>query len=100
VARMTWCHQSQIAEWLPWVGRHDMEPPKTFEEWAKILRRRFERQNRELKIPGNRATEVFTLTAWGEVPTLDKLVRDFPSVSREASHLDKLRQKMQRWKPQ
>jgi len=24
ITEMAWCHQSQIAEWLPWVGRHQM----------------------------------------------------------------------------
>ena len=31
---MTWCHQSQIAEWLPWVGRHQMTTPKSLADWA------------------------------------------------------------------
>src|SRR5687767_7626765 len=48
IVRETWCHQSQITEWLPWVGRHDMQPPKSVEEWARMLRERFERRNREL----------------------------------------------------
>jgi LmbE family N-acetylglucosaminyl deacetylase len=99
VSRMTWCHQSQISEWLPWVGRHDMEPPKSLEDWTKTLRRRYERQNKELKVPGTRATEVFTFTAWGEIPVVEKVLRDFPSINREASHLDKLRQKVLKWKP-
>src|SRR6185369_585193 len=34
ICRMSWCHQSQIAEWLPWVGRHSMEPPKSPKNWS------------------------------------------------------------------
>jgi LmbE family N-acetylglucosaminyl deacetylase len=97
VTRMTWCHQSQITEWLPWVGRHDIQPAKTLEEWSVTLRRRFERQNRDLGITTGRATEVFTVTAWGEVPTTQQLLADFPSINVEASHLDKLRQRLRRW---
>jgi LmbE family N-acetylglucosaminyl deacetylase len=97
VSRMTWCHQSQITEWLPWVGRHDIQPPKSLQEWAVTLRRRIDRQNRELGITSGRATEVFTVTAWGEVPTLDQLLADFPSLDRGASQLDKLRERLRRW---
>ena len=96
-SRMTWCHQSQISEWLPWVGRHDIQPPKSLQEWAVTLRRRIDRQNRELGITSGRATEVFTVTAWGEVPTLDQLLNDFPSLDRGASHLEKLRERLRRW---
>jgi hypothetical protein len=97
IVRETWCHQSQIAEWLPWVGRHDMQPPKSVEEWAKMLRERFERRNRELGIRSPRFTEVFTVTAWGEVPTYEQVLRDLPNVSREASNLARLKERLGRW---
>ena len=98
IARETWCHQSQIREWLPWVGRHDIDPPATLEEWTATLRRRFDRQARELGLPPGRAAEVFGVTAWGEVPTLDQLVTDFPNVMRNASNLDRLRERLARWR--
>jgi LmbE family N-acetylglucosaminyl deacetylase len=50
VCAMTWCHQSQIAEWLPWVGRHDTEAPSSAADWRKTMRRRFDKQNAELGI--------------------------------------------------
>ena len=45
----------QIAEWLPWVGRHDIAPPTDIAGWKDTLRRRFQRQQRELHVPGGNA---------------------------------------------
>jgi len=98
IAEMSWQHQSQITEWLPWVGRHDMQAPRTLEEWTKALRARFERKNRELGIASDRAVEVFTVTAWGAVPTIDQLLQDLPQVVPERSHLHRLRQRLDRWR--
>jgi LmbE family N-acetylglucosaminyl deacetylase len=99
VCAMAWCHQSQIREWLPWVGRHDIQPPATEEQWRQTMRSRFARRSRELGIDdGGRATEVFTVTAWGEVPTLEQLMRDLPNVMAHASHLDRLAQRLARWR--
>ena len=98
VCEMSWCHQSQIREWLPWVGRHDMQPPASLEEWSQALRERFRRKNRELGIHSDRAMEVFSVTAWGEVPTYEQLLRDIPNVSDGASHLDGLRTRIERWR--
>jgi LmbE family N-acetylglucosaminyl deacetylase len=98
VARMSWCHQSQITEWLPWVGRHDMAPPSSILEWQEMLRHRHARQRRELGIDRDRATEVFTVTAWGQVPTVEQLVADFPSLDVPSSRLGPLRQRLDRWR--
>jgi LmbE family N-acetylglucosaminyl deacetylase len=98
VSRMTWCHQSQIGEWLPWVGRHDIAAPSTLAEWQATLRRRFERQNQSLGVAGGRATEVFTVTAWGQVPTVEQLLADFPSLDTRSSPLDALRRRLDRWR--
>jgi LmbE family N-acetylglucosaminyl deacetylase len=98
IAETSWQHQSQITEWLPWVGRHDMDAPRTLEEWTAALRARFQRKNRELGIPTDRATEVFTVTAWGAVPSLDQLLRDLPQVVPEHSHLPRLQQRLDRWR--
>jgi LmbE family N-acetylglucosaminyl deacetylase len=97
VRAMTWCHQSQIREWLPWVGRHDMAVPATLEDWGATLRARFDRTNRELGIASAHAMEVFTVTAWGAVPTCEQLERDFPSLCPAACHLDQLRARLRRW---
>ena len=98
ICEMTWCHQSQILEWLPWVGRHNMAPPKSLAEWSKTLRARFDRKNRELGITTPHAIEVFRVTAWGEVPKLEQLVADFPSLMREASQLDRLEARLKQWR--
>ena len=98
ITRLTWCHQCQIREWLPWVGRHQMEVPDTLDAWQATLRARFQRKNRELEIQSTRATEVFTITAWGEVPTLAQIQKDFPPLLAEGTHLDRLAARLARWR--
>jgi len=98
IREMTWCHQSQIAEWLPWIGRHHMDAPKSPPDWEKILRARFERKNRELGIASKHAMEVFTVSAWGEVPTVEQLRADFPMLSGEASNLRRLEERLRTWR--
>ena len=98
ISEMTWCHQSQITEWLPWVGRHQMDAPKSLEEWQATLRQRFQRKNRELSISGSHAVEVFRITAWGEVPALDQLLQDFPSLRMDSSNLKELQTRLAQWR--
>lgn len=97
IAEMTWCHQSQVAEWLPWVGRHNMAPPKNLTEWTATLRARFERKNRELGISGNRAVEVFRVTAWGAIPSMNQLKRDLPPMVANAGNLVALKERLKLW---
>lgn len=97
IARTSWCHQSQIREWLPWVARHSgLTEPASYEEWEKILRGRFRRKNADLGMESERAFEMFTVTGWGTVPSLETLLGDFPAVSREVSHLEALERRLQR----
>ncbi len=98
VCQMTWCHQSQISEWLPWIGRHAMATPKTQEEWAAMLRERLARVRRELRIKTRRSLEVFTVTAWGEVPTFKQLLSDFPRLSGPAANRVRLRKRLALWR--
>ena len=100
ICELTWCHQSQIVEWLPWVGRHNMAPPKSLAEWSGILRARFDRKNRELGIQSSQAVEVFRVTAWGIVPALEQLLSDFPPLLRSASDLETLRSRLNLWSGQ
>lgn len=96
IGDITWCHQSQICEWIPWVGRHSMDVPKSRADWSKILRGRFQRQNRDLALETDHAVEVFRVTAWGEVPKFDELQRDFPNLIAHPN-LDALRQRLKHW---
>ncbi|MCP5518373.1 MAG: PIG-L family deacetylase [Verrucomicrobiales bacterium] len=96
ITRMSWSHQSQIREWLPWVGRHEMEAPEDLEAWSRTLRARKERENRELGLPERPATEVFTVTGWGERPDVDRLRRDFPGLVRDEQREARLRRRFAR----
>lgn len=96
IAEESWCHQSQINEWLPWVARHHIEPTADLSAWKMKLRQRFERQARELGLPSGRAHEVFTVTSWGIVPTLDQLRRDFPSLVADDARYGRLAARLQR----
>ena len=98
ICAMSYCHQSQLTEWLPWVGRHSMEPPRSLEDWSKMLRQRMLRRNRELGSSFDHVIEVFSVTAWGEVPTLEQLLRDFPNLHPEFSHLAALEKRLKRWR--
>jgi hypothetical protein len=98
VCEMTWCHQSQIMEWLPWVGRHNMATPKSKEEWSVMLGERFGRQRRELGIKTKRAVEVFTVTAWGEVPHYRQVLDDFPKIMGPGPNLARLRKRLALWR--
>jgi LmbE family N-acetylglucosaminyl deacetylase len=90
ICEMRWCHQSQIMEWLPWVGRHKLHPPSSFEMWKDMMRARFARQNKELGVVGNQAMEAFVVTAWGEVPTQKQILQDVPFIDRGLSRFENL----------
>jgi hypothetical protein len=77
-----------------------MSPPRDFAEWQELLRVRCLRRNRELGIKSKRAIEVFTVTAWGEVPDFEQLLNDFPALARPHSNLKILRAKLKRWQPE
>lgn len=100
LCRMAWCHQSQISEWLPWIDRHELPTPRSFEEWSDILRNKLLQRNRELGVKSDRVHEFFTVTAWGTVPTLETLLNDFPQISRDHSRLDALEKRLARWRGQ
>jgi LmbE family N-acetylglucosaminyl deacetylase len=97
ICELTYCHQSQLMEWLPWVGRHKMDAPKSMQDWAATLRARFQRQNRDVGIRSDHIFEVFTVTAWGEVPAHEQLLADFPRLSDKVSNLSQLRERLTRW---
>jgi len=96
ICDMSWCHQSQIAEWLPWVGRHKLEPPASKDHWREILFNRFRRKNRQLGIASDRPLELFTVSAWGETPDFTSFVAGFPNVAPELSNLPLLKKRLER----
>lgn len=96
ICAMSWCHQSQIMEWLPWVGRHKLELPRSMEDWSRVLRERFQHKNHDLALDSDRAFEVFTITGWGSVPSYQQLLADLPGVSGDFSNLERLRLKLGR----
>ena len=100
IARLSWCHQSQVREWLPWVGREPAGGPESLAEWSGILRERFARKNRELGLETERAMEVFRVTAWGAVARMEDLVRDFPGLSTGAGvpELARVEERLARWR--
>lgn len=97
ICEMTWCHQSQILEWLPWVGRHNMPPPASLADWTTTLRARFDRMNRELGLQTPHAMEVFRVTAWGAVPTMAKLTEDFSATMAAVSNPAELEERLRLW---
>ncbi len=74
-----------------------MDAPACLEDWAITLRARFNRKNRELGIKTEHAVEVFRVTAWGAVPTMEQLQSDFPTMFREASSLNQLAARLSQW---
>ena len=98
ICAMAWCHQSQIAEWLPWVGRHNMTAPQSARDWETMLRRRFERRARELGIRRKGTVEFFAVTAWGEVPDARQIVNDFPKILARESNLARMKKRLATWR--
>lgn len=97
IVDMTWCHQSQIAEWLPWVDRHAVRKPAGKEDWAGQLRQRFARIVTELGLAGAGPAEFFRVTAWGAVPTPERLLEDFPALVDREGTLARLHERLRRW---
>lgn len=97
ICEMSYCHQSQIAQWLPWIGRHEMEVISSFPEWRKALRKRFTRRNQVLGIDSSHALEFFNVTAWGTIPSCEQLLKDFPNIQPQFSRLDALRARLAQW---
>lgn len=97
LVNMTWCHQSQFCEWLPWVDRHNLRAPASKEDWAQQLRAAHGRRNREMGLTDAASAEFFRVTAWGAIPTAEQLVADFPGLIDPKSTLERLRQRLKRW---
>lgn len=100
IARMSWCHQSQITEWLPWVGRHHFKVPENFEAWKSFLLERMEARQKRLGLPTGSLYEFFSVSGWGEVVPLNQILEDLPCIDKNLSHLDGLEKKLDEWSSQ
>lgn len=98
LVEMSWCHQSQVVEWLPWIDRHHLEVSQTRQDWAKQLRGRFTRINREMGVVSPDAHEFFRVTAWGTVPSTERLMEDFPKLLDPVATESRLRRNLSRWR--
>jgi LmbE family N-acetylglucosaminyl deacetylase len=96
VCEMGWCHQSQITEWLPWVGAPFARPaPASLAAWKDLAREECLARNAAFGIGSRRAFEYFSVTSWGRVPTLDALISDLPGLSLQHSRLEQLRRRLE-----
>jgi LmbE family N-acetylglucosaminyl deacetylase len=97
-ADLAWCHASQLQEWLPWVDRHNLTAPTDPVAWRSQFREVMARRKRALGIGVEGLFEVFSVTAWGVVPTMEQLLADFPAVCEGASQLDRLASRLEEWR--
>jgi len=96
VCEMGWCHQSQISEWLPWVGAPFARPaPATLSAWKDLVRAECLARNAAFGIASRRAFEFFSVTGWGRTPALDALVSELPGLSLQHSRLEQLRRRLE-----
>ncbi len=97
-ADLAWCHASQLQEWLPWVNRHNLSAPENLPAWREQYRAILSRRAKALGIDGPGFFEVFKVTAWGAVPTVEQLLRDLPAVDSRASRLEALGLRLASWR--
>jgi LmbE family N-acetylglucosaminyl deacetylase len=98
VVDCSWCHQSQVCEWLPWVdgGR---EAPQNKEEWRGVLKGLAAKLKRQIGLPDHFPTaQIFTVTAWGTVPPLSQLEADLPNLITPSAVRDKLAARLALWR--
>ncbi len=97
VAELSFCHQSQISEWLPWIGRHQFQAPESIEDWMIALRKRMRCQNAELGMVSAPLCEFFTVTAWGGGISWEQLQRDLPQIASPPKVIASLKDRLKRW---
>ncbi len=95
VAELSYCHRSQIDEWLPWVSAPlPLAAPDDLADWSRQLRARLLAHLGKAGTPPGHLYELFCVTAWGTVPTTQRLLADLPGIDVAASHLDALRRRL------
>jgi LmbE family N-acetylglucosaminyl deacetylase len=96
VVEMSYCHQSQIKEWLPWVNKRSA--PENIDAWRRLLRQRFAARGTSLGLASNSFVEAFTVTAWGSVPTYAQLLRDLPTFVSTNQRQSALKDRLRSWR--
>ncbi len=95
ICATSWCHQSQIMEWLPWVSSPISIPaPKDFADWKARWRKQALASNAQAGLKSPRVHELFSVTRWGSVPTIADLQRDLPNLSPTFSRLPQLHERL------
>ena len=87
IAKMSYCHESQVKEWLPWVGRHSIAAPASLDEWEGILRSKILERQKSMGVSHSEPIEFFKLTRWGEAPCPRQIRQDFPALLEDFSRL-------------
>jgi LmbE family N-acetylglucosaminyl deacetylase len=101
IAEESWCHQSQIREWLPWVARHGIEPPADLASWTRQLSGRMSRETARLAnafpIATGQVLETFTVSGWGSVADVGRLEIDFPGFQWSLGGRDQVLRRQAGW---
>ena len=74
-----------------------MKAPDSLADWTDQMRQRLAKRNAILGIVSSVPAEVFTVTAWGALPSVAQLKSDFPQLLSEACHFGRLEEKLNRW---
>ena len=75
-----------------------MSVPKSKDEWRATLGDRYAKRNRELGLGGQPMAEVFGVTAWGEIPTLEQLKADLPNLITPPDTEAHLARRLAQWR--
>ena len=75
---MAACLESQIYEWLPFVGGRN--EPLTYAEWQENFSKRHIAINQRYQQPENPPREFYRITQWGRTWNQDGIEKDFPFV--------------------
>lgn len=97
ISAASYCHTSQIAEWLPWIARHDLTVPKNLAEWRTQLERRYFKAAARAGVPAGLLVEMFGVTGWGRVPTAQEVDELFNGLLVPGAWSAGLERKLANW---